>query len=232
MGPRSCERGNGLVKEVRQEFHFASMGPRSCERGNRACAAESARIERSFNGAALVRARKSRLSADRTVVLLLLQWGRARASAEIPRRGRASGQRLRGASMGPRSCERGNVVARESLLDRAELQWGRARASAEMVCSQTRTSRACRCFNGAALVRARKCIRRRAPPLPPRRFNGAALVRARKYGWRSGGKDCQGTGFNGAALVRARKWGRRRAPPLPPRRFNGAALVRARKYGW
>ncbi len=58
MGPRSCERGNGLVKEVRQEFHFASMGPRSCERGNRACAAESARIERSFNGAALVRARK------------------------------------------------------------------------------------------------------------------------------------------------------------------------------
>src|SRR5581483_11576367 len=116
------------------------------------------RISLRFNGAALVRARKSRLRSRERPNREKLQWGRARASAEIPRRGRASGQRLRGASMGPRSCERGNVVARESLLDRAELQWGRARASAEMVCSQTRTSRACRCFNGAALVRARKCI--------------------------------------------------------------------------
>src|SRR5581483_6034507 len=111
--------------------------------------------------------------------------------------------------MGPRSCERGNGLQPDPNKPRMPLlQWGRARASAEM-------HRAGQAFWRESLG-----------------FNGAALVRARKYGWRSGGKDCQGTGFNGAALVRARKWGRRRAPPLPPRRFNGAALVRARKYGW
>src|SRR5581483_5803124 len=135
--------------------------------------------------------------------------------------------------MGPRSCERGNGLQPDPNKPRMPLlQWGRARASAEMHRAGQAFWRESLGFNGAALVRARKWGRRRAPPLPPRRFNGAALVRARKYGWRSGGKDCQGTGFNGAALVRARKWGRRRAPPLPPRRFNGAALVRARKYGW
>src|SRR5581483_6245102 len=109
----------------------------------------------------------------------LLQWGRARASAEILLRAiylklsrlcfngaalvRArkladqDGQWLaRSASMGPRSCERGNVKM-VTLIERAycSLQWGRARASAEIVPVRAHRRRE-RCFNGAALVRARK----------------------------------------------------------------------------
>src|SRR5581483_8190295 len=107
MGPRSCERGNGMEK-----VHESLLSP-------------------GFNGAALVRARKSRLGEVVWERYMMLQWGRARASAEINRmiilrlrilrlqwgRARASaeigcegcaGAVRQGASMGPRSCERGN----------------------------------------------------------------------------------------------------------------------------
>src|SRR5581483_1358699 len=86
------------------------------------------------------------------------------------------------ASMGPRSCERGNADA--TLIRSASVF----------------------CFNGAALVRARKSGRLQTRlPGHRRRFNGAALVRARKY------EAVAETprylrGFNGAALVRARKY--------------------------
>src|SRR5581483_2430204 len=140
-----------------------------------------------------------------------LQWGRARASAEIAAEW-AVVLNPRRASMGPRSCERGNPVHR--------------RLSVNIIL----------CFNGAALVRARKYVARRSPPdrrcrasMGPRScergngrirsrtrastaycFNGAALVRARKYVARSFSVCVHFACFNGAALVRARKFGRER----------------------
>src|SRR5581483_3057581 len=106
------------------------MGPRSCERGNSAGNGSSSNRTSSFNGAALVRARKCQIVYHEHVPAPPLQWGRARASAEMTLeastlcaydrfngaalvRARKSpdppivtGARL--ASMGPRSCERGN----------------------------------------------------------------------------------------------------------------------------
>src|SRR5579884_3691329 len=109
----------------------------------------------------------------------MLQWGRARASAEICQRplefftlggcfngaalvrARKSGISQENpavdyASMGPRSCERGNAPG---------ARWARWNG---------------RSFNGAALVRARKFAQSRPGCLPEQGFNGAALVRARK----------------------------------------------------
>ena len=113
-------------------FISASMGPRSCERGNRhwlrpatlaahrfnGAALVRARksvtgtaappvLDPSFNGAALVRARKSPGEQIPRARLTALQWGRARASAEMPSFG-------------------------FSLSHHPMLQWGRARASAEI----------------------------------------------------------------------------------------------------
>src|SRR5579885_3104256 len=103
MGPRSCERGNMTgYPHGRPGYVIASMGPRSCERGN---------------------TRTLRYSCS---AACWLQWGRARASAEI------IAQRLIG-------------------LGVAELQWGRARASAEMT-DPNKWGFYSYSFNGAALV--------------------------------------------------------------------------------
>ena len=82
MGPRSDERGNGhrgAEQAIRSE---ASMGPRSDERGN------------SFTG-------------HYSDTMAVLQWGRARMSAEIQ-------------------------LVRPAAVENNKLQWGRARMSAEM----------------------------------------------------------------------------------------------------
>src|SRR5581483_3823440 len=157
------------------------MGPRSCERGNAA--------QHRFHQ----RHRE------------MLQWGRARASAEM--------------------C----VSVRESRILR-RLQWGRARASAEigLGAGPGELEPGVR-FNGAALVRARKSFRLRYRLGHPGRFNGAALVRARKCK-QAGILPAPREGFNGAALVRARKYEAVAETPRYLRGFNGAALVRARKY--
>ena len=107
------------------------MGPRSCERGNLTTMVLARLEARCFNGAALVRARKSRFTGQAIKGLASLQWGRARASAEIRSaqtlmtyqscfngaalvRARKfgvdfpPGTHILTASMGPRSCERGN----------------------------------------------------------------------------------------------------------------------------
>src|SRR5581483_1116386 len=90
------------------------------------------RVERSgFNGAALVRARKFYRLPGKCCAVFGLQWGRARASAEIRPGGIKEG-RLAVASMGPRSCERGNSFHGGVRLRGDLLQWGRARASAEI----------------------------------------------------------------------------------------------------
>src|SRR5581483_8574650 len=61
----------------------------------------------SFNGAGLVRARKFDIDTLASCMSTRLQWGRARASAEIHLDG-GRGIATLAASMGPRSCERGN----------------------------------------------------------------------------------------------------------------------------
>src|SRR5581483_4647067 len=107
MGPRSCERGNSLNLGRAAFQSRASMGPRSCERGNVLILPGSVPVPCGFNGAALVRARKWDGKGARVSFVAWLQWGRARASAEIPP-GRGGLGALHDASMGPRSCERGN----------------------------------------------------------------------------------------------------------------------------
>src|SRR5581483_6879657 len=133
MGPRSCERGNSVGSPAKpnpgdgfngaalvraRKFGFAradcqlwqaSMGPRSCERGN-----------------AVIMGRVH-------ILTISLQWGRARASAEIARHENALGLMPQRASMGPRSCERGNAVELTARQMVHKLQWGRARASAEIL---------------------------------------------------------------------------------------------------
>src|SRR5581483_10204499 len=107
------------------------MGPRSCERGNSKNFVARQRIYFGFNGAALVRARKSPGEQIPRARLTALQWGRARASAEMPSFG-------------------------FSLSHHPMLQWGRARASAEIRCGFPSRHAHFNGFNGAALVRARK----------------------------------------------------------------------------
>ncbi len=131
MGPRSCERGNAHTTYYQCYVNWASMGPRSCERGNVVELGGDLFWKLRFNGAALVRARKCRIAAFWPFAEGQLQWGRARASAEISCNAAAKGH-VDTASMGPRSCERGNLSR------------------------YARTRRASRSFNGAALVRARK----------------------------------------------------------------------------
>src|SRR5581483_9284055 len=137
MGPRSCERGNDSGRYSGERIaQFASMGPRSCERGN--CAA----LPREWRCAHWLQWGRARASAEMTLAidtssyLRTLQWGRARASAEMRR---STGSDMRA----------------------ARLQWGRARASAEITRQRKSLEMIVLCFNGAALVRARKWPRRR-----------------------------------------------------------------------
>src|SRR5579885_156362 len=103
MGPRSDERGNDQFTPAEPDpAKLASMGPRSDERGN---TVRSRAIAWYFS---------------------MLQWGRARMSAEINPIVSGGLEGLR-ASMGPRSDERGNVF------------------------SSAECRRAWACFNGAAL---------------------------------------------------------------------------------
>ncbi len=157
MGPRSCERGNDTGGRVGIGDEFdASMGPRSCERGNEPVSPNPMRIVRLLQwgraraSAEILRPRSAATPRNS------LQWGRARASAEI-RRPLQRGERAVVASMGPRSCERGNGGDGKMPLQASPwLQWGRARASAEMHRCGTRALSPRSRFNGAALVRARK----------------------------------------------------------------------------
>src|SRR5581483_65982 len=131
MGPRSCERGNAFIWFFSFPSSNASMGPRSCERGNHAGEAADRHSFRSFNGAALVRARKLRHTKNKNAFVHELQWGRARASAEMGMLTFCYGMLIL-ASMGPRSCERGNKGNAPLPSFFCWLQWGRARASAEI----------------------------------------------------------------------------------------------------
>src|SRR5579884_2854786 len=276
MGPRSCERGNSLNLGRAAFQSRASMGPRSCERGNVLILPGSVPVPCGFNGAALVRARKWDGKGARVSFVAWLQWGRARASAEITSenfndiyhselqwgRARASAEialvrtAIRSSSL--LQWGRARASAEIHLLSHVRkkhpmLQWGRARASAEMILDCAPLGKRSICFNGAALVRARKYDGGEYVPSPLQElqwgrarasaeigvgngskrdlqngFNGAALVRARKSP-RSARIWPRSAGFNGAALVRARKCPHSYPLKLIQHCFNGAALVRARK---
>ncbi len=183
----------------------------------------------SFNGAALVRARKSWFDARAKASVNTLQWGRARASAEM-------------------------AFARSLKNEYQRLQWGRARASAEMhFCGISPA------LDSYASMGPSSCERGNTPSwqmghtLGPR-FNGAALVRARKWHERQGwlqpypgplqwgraraSAEMRSDGLREIRPMLWLQWGRARASAeisryhsLHPVRcsFNGAALVRARK---
>ena len=159
-----------------------------------------------------------------------LQWGRAHSSAEIPPPG--------------------------SSLCRANpsLQWGRAHSSAEMPLTiQTPMSQSC--FNGAALIRARK-----SDALPQ---SGTKTQSAASMGPRSFERGNRPRSRPGASRTSSLQWGRAHSSAEIPRSstaitcrsllqwgrahssaeialnsgqissivsgFNGAALIRARK---
>ncbi len=107
--------------------------------------------------------------------------------------------------MGPRSCERGNKTHGTPQSASPTLQWGRARASAEIRAAHYRLVCPLR-FNGAALVRARKCF---SSVTTTERLSLLQWGRARASAEMKGGDMSEwpeDLRFNGAALVRARKW--------------------------
>src|ERR1700674_1505355 len=114
--------------------------------------------------------------------------------------------------MGPRSFERGNPMRsrKAGRKRRAELQWGRAHSSAEIIGVvsnepiRRKASMGPRSFergNGSFNHRIGHCIAC---------FNGAALIRARKSHIIQSARSVPGVCFNGAALIRARKWAAKR----------------------
>ena len=199
-------RKRGPTTPKRSKNDVTSMGPRSFERGN--VRHGSRRLNAGlghFNGAALVRARKQYCGRREFPKVEVLQWGRARSSAETKLNTPLAETRRDRTSMGPRSFERGNSTTGTSLIDSIITSMGpRSFERGNASCSCRRRSLTAY-FNGAALVRARKrrtC--RRSSGMGRSNFNGAALVRARKLACGCG-LILRLLHFNGAALVRARK---------------------------
>ncbi len=144
IGPRSCDRGNqshpdvpALILTLLQlgrglataetldagprpgELLPASIGPRSCDRGNRARPAGLPRAARGFNWAAVLRPRKPAHGQKPPKLRGRLQLGRGLATAETTHR-RVSSAPVRRASIGPRSCDRGNPSVQASA---SNLSW-------------------------------------------------------------------------------------------------------------
>ena len=183
----------------------ASTGPRSFERGNNARKYENHEHNK-------------------------LQRGRAHSSAEIRRLDPAH-RSLRPASTGPRSFERGNVsgfIAAPTLALAASTgPRSFERGNRPLDFPQSIVPRG---FNGAALIRARKCRcclshNQRFPPAStgPRSFErGNTHARARRR--RAQPLLQRGRAHSSAEMPPARRlWAR------DPIGFNGAALIRARK---
>ena len=159
----------------------------------------------SFNGAALGRARRFRKLSQKPDLLLSLQRGRARESAEIRfgavdqvalgrrfngaalgRARRCSGPdegrlQRRVASTGPRSGERGDYLTMpDKVKENILLQRGRARESAEMTQEETDAQEARLLQRGRARESAEIGYQATAPSTDRPCFNGAALGRARR----------------------------------------------------
>src|SRR5581483_4459349 len=107
MGPRSCERGN------RRGQRFKARSPEWLQWGRARASAEIAAERENMASICRLQWGRARASAEMSAQLsaqahsTLLQWGRARASAEMNPHHDAP-VATETASMGPRSCERGN----------------------------------------------------------------------------------------------------------------------------
>ena len=165
MGPRPRGRGNYDDAKWPVNKPNASMGPRPRGRGNR-----------------------HTLSASRRSFETSLQWGRARAGAEIPIPGSLYCPTAVVASMGPRPRGRGNWqrCSRRITLRRASMgprPRGRGNTDSDPRPAFATTVLA---SNGAAPARARKFARFAAGADAISQnlfgFNGAAPARARKFG--------------------------------------------------
>jgi len=158
-----------------------------------------------FNGAALIRARKSAGASAPAQRKATLQRGRAHSSAEICTNG-SGAQQQQMASTGPRSFERGN--RRECV----RMRLGIFRASTG--------PRSFERGNLAVAIAMSISARASTGPRSFERGNGiGALIEV----------DAGAVGFNGAALIRARKYVGRANDATHTGCFNGAALIRARK---
>ena len=159
MGPRSFERGNCWKLGATMIARFQLQWGRA-----HSSAEMSARRRRFIARTKWLQWGRAHSSAEMNSITAVpgrfdsrLQWGRAHSSAEMGGRVPLPAE-LHAASMGPRSFERGNL---------ASLRWRRAHLPG---------------FNGAALIRARKCHKNPQEDRPSYlRFNGAALIRARKW---------------------------------------------------
>ncbi len=183
------------------------MGPRSFDRGNAADGRALHVVHGRFNGAAVIRPRKSAHGCEHAVTLTWLQWGRGHSTAEMSH-APAAACRAQRASMGPRSFDRGNAprwhdcqdCGRASMgprsFDRgnqrcrcrargtsAQLQWGRGHSTAEITCRRWRLgSRLTVLQWGRGHSTAEMRSRRQLDAGADAGFNGAAVIRPRKYG--------------------------------------------------
>src|SRR2546426_91620 len=127
MGPRPRGRGVGKMHNIQNLDRQASMGPRPRGRGGRAAGTGAG----DQPGASMGPRPRGRGVADeqavRDTLRDALQWGRARAGAELMKRTRRKGTCL-SASMGPRPRGRGVHNKWTQTKTSGSLQWGRARA--------------------------------------------------------------------------------------------------------
>jgi len=133
-----------------------------------------------FNGAALVRVRKLAKYLPHGTTFKMLQWGRTRSSAEILDLERAI-VLAQHASMGPHSFECGNFQARGWTWWEPTLQWGRTRSSAEMPFKLARQRHVSPASMGPHSFECGNLRVIGEPGVGVYSFNGAALVRVRKY---------------------------------------------------
>ena len=203
MGPRLQERGVSEAKRQQRQRRRSFNGAALTRARSSITPAQTNEKIYGFNGAALTRARSYQLASLSLPAGLMLQWGRAYKSAEFQH---------------DLKCNR--------LL--AELQWGRAYKSAEL-------ARQARQAVVAEVASMGPRLQERGVEVSPSLqvkiaggFNGAALTRARSF------RELKTlTNFRGGL-----QWGRAyKSAELRlfneifvsfHGRFNGAALTRAR----
>ncbi len=263
IGPRSCDRGNELEEERRHaRFSPASIGPRSCDRGNLALVALGCRPDcaasigpRSCdrgNSNALIAATNSanELQLGRGLATAetrpgsyrwstesaRLQLGRGLATAETPA---APGARARAvpASIGPRSCDRGNSRSTGSggwIV--GPLQLGRGLATAET--SRLRAdSTCCRSFNWAAVLRPRKRVTSCETCRSSRRLQLGRGLATAETASASVFSSRMFSSFNWAAVLRPRKprvrvhRSRRPCASIGPRSCDRGNSTHSRAFG-
>ena len=228
MGPRSFNRGNAFppllgggvlpgfngaaVFQPRKRFPGAKVHKvnRRLQWGRGLSTAETSESPGGNAGPPALQWGRGLSTAETTYVPLFittsprLQWGRGLSTAETSPASLAWAF-AGGASMGPRSFNRGNPLSFFPPLPcYMKLQWGRGLSTAETGPDSPSVCRARSCFNGAAVFQPRK----RPPPPPPPRcpncFNGAAVFQPRKPG-DPGRYPGIWARFNGAAVFQPRK---------------------------